>query len=207
MTGFCATGKERSLWNTFARVFRRVKNRIVNRPSAVQKRGASNRARSSIRLEGRADSGPNRPVLMISGINDAWDGHFSTRWRFCAGWILRSAWAILVIDMQNVEKPLSGGRAAGQGQRLRILLQAAQVGIGVEEGYRARELYIVNRLDCPYDFTRARRKGVPRGDEDRRLGLRRESREVFRPDQGDLRPLFSCPATRPRRLWTRAFAS
>ncbi len=28
----------------------------------------------------------------------------------------------------------------------------------MEEGYRAKELYIVNRLDCPYDFTRAQKK-------------------------------------------------
>ena len=37
--------------------FRRVKNRIVNRPSAVQKRYYLNCARSSTRSEGRAIPG------------------------------------------------------------------------------------------------------------------------------------------------------
>ena len=74
--------------------FRRVKNRIVNRPSAVQKRYYLKLRAQLDSLRRPSDSGPNRPVLMISGITMRGTGISATCWRFCAGWILRSAWAI-----------------------------------------------------------------------------------------------------------------
>ena len=48
--------------------FRRVKNRIVNRPSAVQKRYYLKLRAQLDPLRRPSDSGPNRPVLMISGM-------------------------------------------------------------------------------------------------------------------------------------------
>ena len=74
--------------------FRRVKNRIVNRPSAVQKRYYLKLRAQLDPLRRPSDSGPNRPVLMISGITMRGTAFSATCWRFCAGWILRSAWAI-----------------------------------------------------------------------------------------------------------------
>ena len=50
------------------KVFRRVKNRIVNRPSAVQKRYYLKLRAQLDPLRRPSDSGPNRPVLMISGM-------------------------------------------------------------------------------------------------------------------------------------------
>ena len=62
--------------------FRRVKNRIVNRPSAVQKRDYLKLRAQLDPLRKPSDSGQNRPVLMISGITMRGTG------------ILPSAWAI-----------------------------------------------------------------------------------------------------------------
>ena len=56
--------------------FRRVKNRIVNRPSAVQKRDYLKLRAQLDPLRRPSDSGPNRPVLMISGITMRGTGIF-----------------------------------------------------------------------------------------------------------------------------------
>ena len=56
--------------------FRRVKNRIANRPSAVQKRYYLKLRAQLDPLRRPSDSGPNRPVLMISGITMRGTGIF-----------------------------------------------------------------------------------------------------------------------------------
>ena len=59
--------------------------------------------------------------------------------------------------MQNVENLYLEDELLGKVNAYEYFYRQP-AGIGVEEGYRARELYIVNRLDCPYDFTRAQKK-------------------------------------------------
>ena len=127
--------------------FRRVKNRIVNRPSAVQKRYYLKLRAQLDPLRRPSDSGPNRPVLMISGITMRGTGIFCNLLAFLR-WVdfAQRMGYIPVIDMQ-----------LGKVNAYEYFYRQP-AGIGVEEGYRARELYIVNRLDCPYDFTRAQKK-------------------------------------------------
>ena len=84
--------------------FRRVKNRIVNRPSAVQKRDYLKLRAQLDPLRKPSDSGPNRPVLMISGITMRGTGIFCNLLAFLR-WVdfAQRMGYIPVIDMQNVE--------------------------------------------------------------------------------------------------------
>ena len=138
--------------------FRRVKNRIVNRPSAVQKRYYLKLRAQLDPLRRPSDSGPNRPVLMISGITMRGTGIFCNLLAFLR-WVdfAQRMGYIPVIDMQNVENLYLEDELLGKVNAYEYFYRQP-AGIGVEEGYRARELYIVNRLDCPYDFTRAQKK-------------------------------------------------
>lgn len=138
--------------------FRRVKNRIVNRPSAVQKRDYLKLRAQLDPLRKPSDSGPNRPVLMISGITMRGTGIFCNLLAFLR-WVdfAQRMGYIPVIDMQNVENLYLEDELLGKVNAYEYFYRQP-AGVGVEEGYRARELYIVNRLDCPYDFTRAQKK-------------------------------------------------
>lgn len=140
------------------KVFRRVKNRIVNRPSAVQKRYYLKLRAQLDPLRRPSDSGPNRPVLMISGITMRGTGIFCNLLAFLR-WVdfAQRMGYIPVIDMQNVENLYLEDELLGKVNAYEYFYRQP-AGIGVEEGYRAKELYIVNRLDCPYDFTRAQKK-------------------------------------------------
>ena len=138
--------------------FRRVKNRIVNRPSAVQKRDYLKLRAQLDPLRKPSDSGPNRPVLMISGITMRGTGIFCNLLAFLR-WVdfAQRMGYIPVIDMQNVENLYLEDELLGKVNAYEYFYRQP-AGVGVEEGYRAKELYIVNRLDCPYDFTRAQKK-------------------------------------------------
>ena len=181
--------------------FRRVKNRIVNRPSAVQKRDYLKLRAQLDPLRKPSDSGPNRPVLMISGITMRGTGIFCNLLAFLR-WVdfAQRMGYIPVIDMQNVENLYLEDELLGRVNAYEYFYRQP-AGVGVEEGYRARKLYIVNRLDCPYDFTRAQRR--------RGSSIGSTARIVRSISTGSRRftTAISCPATRRRRLRTRAFAS
>ena len=186
--------------------FRRVKNRIVNRPAAVQKRDYLKLRAQLDPLRKPSDSGPNRPVLMISGITMRGTGIFCNLLAFLR-WVdfAQRMGYIPVIDMQNVENLYLEDELLGRVNAYEYFYRQP-AGVGVEEGYRAKELYIVNRLDCPYDFTRAQKRRTERRQGSSIGSTARIGRSI---STGSRRftTAVSCPATRPRRLWTRAFAS
>ena len=136
--------------------FRRVKNRIVNRPSAVQKRDYLKlRAGSSTRS--KAERFRAEPPELILRHYDARDAFSATCWRFCAGGFWQRMGLYPGDRHAERRKPLSGGTSCWAGQRLRIFLGSPRA--SARGGRLPRQgLYIVNRLDYPYDFHRRGRK-------------------------------------------------
>ena len=172
--------------------FRRVKNRIVNRPSAVQKRDYLKLRAQLDPLRKPSDSGPNRPVLMISGITMRGTGIFCNLLAFLR-WVdfAQRMGYIPVIDMQNVENLYLEDELLGK-------VNAYEYAPG----------------SC-ISSTGSIARMISRGRRKRRIGRRQRSsigstaRTARSISTGSRRftTAVSCPATRPRRLWTRAFAS
>ena len=140
--------------------FRRVKNRIVNRPAEVQKRYylQLREKLDPLRKPGGGTTRIDRPVLMISGITMRGTGFFCNMLAFLR-WVdfAQRMNYIPVIDMQNVENLYLEDDLLGRVNAYEYFYKQPG-GLSVEEGYCAEQLYIVNRLDCPYDFTRRQKK-------------------------------------------------
>lgn len=155
------TGKEGNMaMSRIAGAARRVVNRVVNRPSAVQKRYYLQlRARlDPLRAPEAERIETDRPVLLISGITMQGTGIFCDMLAFLR-WVdfADRMGYIPVIDMQNVENLYLEDEWVGKVNAFEYFYRQP-AGMTLEEAYRARELYIVNRLDCPYDFTRAQKR-------------------------------------------------
>ena len=134
---------------------RRVINRIVNRPSEVRKRWYLKlldavepfRAPESQRIV------REKPVLIISGITMHGTGVFCNmlaflRWVYFAEIMGYTP----VIDMQYVPNLyLEDGQLGKVNSYEYFYRQPA--GMSAEEAYKSRDVFIVNRLDCPYNFS------------------------------------------------------
>lgn len=142
---------------SLAALCRGAASRLFNRQGAAQKR---NYLRLRERLDPLRDPSVDygKPVLVISGITMRETGIFCDLLAFLR-WVqfAERMGYIPVIDMQNVENLyLEDGEVGKVNSYEYFYRQPA--GMSVEEAYRAKELYIVNRLDCPYDFTRAQKR-------------------------------------------------
>ena len=135
-------------------------NRVVNRPSAVQKRYYLQlRERLDPLRAPEADRvQTQRPVLIISGITMQGTGIFCDVLAFLR-WVdfAERMGYTPVIDMQNVPNLYLEDELVGRVNAYEYFYRQP-AGMTLEEAYRAREVYIVNRLDCPYDFTRAQKR-------------------------------------------------
>lgn len=137
------------------RSVRRVTNRIVNRPSAVQKRAYLTLIEALEPLRAPEESRIQRdnPVLVISGISMQGTGIFCNMLAFMR-WVefARRMDYTPVIDMQNVPNLYLEDEEIGKVNAYEYFYhQPAEM--SVEEAYKSREVYFVNRLDCPYNFT------------------------------------------------------
>ena len=146
--------------NIAQKVIRRVVNRIVNRPSQVQKRGylklleqvGPYRAKESERIA------REKPVLVISGITMHGTGIFCNllaflRWvRFCEIMDYTP-----VIDMRYVPNLYLEDELVGKVNSYEYFYRQP-AGMSAQEAYKSRDVFFVNRLDCPYTFTRAQKK-------------------------------------------------
>ena len=117
--------------------FRRVKNRIVNRPSAVQKRYYLKLRAQLDPLRKPSDSGPNRPVLMISGITMRGTGIFCHLLAFLR-WVdfAPRMGYIPVIDMQNGENLYLEDELLGKVNAYEYFYRQP-AGVGVEALWKA----------------------------------------------------------------------
>lgn len=132
----------------------RVVNRIVNRPSEVKKRAYLKlRARlEPLRAPEAQRVQTEKPVLIISGISMQGTGIFCNllaflRWVYFAELMGYAP----VIDMQNVPNLYLEEGLAGVNSYEYFYRQPSDMTL--EQAYRAKEVYFVNRLDCPYDFS------------------------------------------------------
>lgn len=134
---------------------RRVKNRIVNRPSEVQKRYYLKLLNRLEPLRAPQDERvrTQKPVLIISGITMQGTGIFCDLLAFLR-WVhfAEIMGYTPVIDMQNVPNLYLEDSEIGQINAYEYFYRQP-AGMGVEEAYRAQEVCFVNRLDCPYSFT------------------------------------------------------
>lgn len=147
--------------NILRKGFRRVLNRIVNRPSQVQKRNylLLRRTLEPCRAQADARVQTPKPVLIISGITMKETGIFCNLLAFLR-WVRFAQLMdyIPVIDMQNVPNLYLEPHEVGGEVNAYEYFYNQPAGISLKEAYRAKEVYFVNRLDCPYDFTPAQKR-------------------------------------------------
>lgn len=140
--------------NIAARIVRRVVNRIVNRPSQVQKRRYLELLSVLEPLHiPESSSESEKPVLIISGITMQGTGIFCNLLAFLR-WVhfAERMGYTPVIDMQNVSNLYLEDELLGKENSYEYFYRQP-AGMTVEEAYRAKTVYFVNRLDCPYNFT------------------------------------------------------
>lgn len=147
--------------NIVSKFARRVVNRIVNRPSQVEKRRYQELLKVLQPLhtpKNRGEKPDSKPVLIISGITMQGTGIFCNllafiRWVYFAE---RMGYTP-VIDMQNVPNLYLEDELLGKVNSYEYFYRQP-TGMSLEEAYQAQEVYFVNRLDCPYNFTRRQKK-------------------------------------------------
>lgn len=141
--------------NIAKRFVRRVVNRIVNRPSEVQKRWYLKLLEAVEPY--RAPEGERvkreKPVLIISGITMHGTGIFCNllaflRWVYFAELMGYTP----VIDMQYVPNLYLEEEQIGKVNSYDYFYRQP-AGMTAEEAYKSRDVFIVNRLDCPYNFS------------------------------------------------------
>ena len=146
--------------NLIEKGIRRVVNRIVNRPSQVQKRRYLQlrsqlepcRAPEAERIDNE------KPVLIISGLTMTNTGIFCDMLAFLR-WV-RFAQILdytPVIDMKNVPNMYLEADEVGRVNAYDYFYNQPGA-MSLDEAYRCKNVYFVNRLDCPYDFTRRQKR-------------------------------------------------
>lgn len=137
-----------------AKFARRVRNRITDGPYARQKRAylALKERLEPLRAPEAQRVRTDRPVLIISGISMQGTGIFCDLLAFLR-WVYFAELAGMtpVIDMQNVPNLYLEEEQLGHVNSYEYFYRQP-ASMTLEEAYRAKEVYFVNRLDCPYDF-------------------------------------------------------
>lgn len=141
--------------NRINRLARRIVNRIVNRPSQVQKRWYLKLLETvePCRAPEGGRVAREKPVLIITGITMQGTGIFCDllaflRWVYFAELMGYTP----VIDMQYVPNLYLEDELLGRVNSYEYFYRQP-AGMSAEEAYRSRDVFFVNRLDCPYNFS------------------------------------------------------